>query len=199
MHRLYLRSIGSQGVLALMSLLSLTVACKQARAEFVVTEATLKGPATIEKGKKATYTWTLKGSGAGGLLGTTLNWAAYDEDSGSDDTLVDETTFNVTDDKDGNFAMSGTFELECLEDCHIKGKDGQTDDPAPPDAQVFVLFEFVGGSNAAKTNILDVTCTAPPDDPGLPEPSALTLLGIGALSLIGYRRRQKRAALAANR
>jgi hypothetical protein len=147
MYRLCIGFFGSRGVLSLLGFLGLAVACNGARAELMFTEAKLTGPATIEKGKKATYTWTLKGSGAGRLVGTTLNWAAYDEDSGFDDTLVDETTFNVTDDKDGNFAMSGTFELECLEDCHIKGKDGQTDDPAPPDAQVFVLFEYAGSTN----------------------------------------------------
>jgi hypothetical protein len=149
----------------------------------------LTGPAMIKKGQTATYSWTLTGNNAGDIIGTPVLWSVYDQDTGFlavDDLLVKETLINLSDALGTtSFTYTATFDLKCLDNCHIMGSDGTTDDPAPPDAQVFVLIEqpFTGLDYIQSDN-LDVTCMA------VPEPGMGVLGGVALLGAAAARRRR---------
>jgi hypothetical protein len=74
-----------------------------------MTNATLAGPATIPKEGTATYTFSLMGSMAGGIVGTALRWSAYEQDSGVDDELVAEKASVVTDNAAGMLELHEHF------------------------------------------------------------------------------------------
>lgn len=148
-------------------MLALGTSSEQASA-INITGATLTGPKEIRKDSKATYTWTLMGNGAGGIIGTPFNWSVFDQDDGFfdiDDVLIDETASVVTDDALGNFKLVQEFELNCTSDCEVRGKDGGSGEGKLEDpAEVFVLFEGKFGGDLAMTNIIDVTCVPEPSD-----------------------------------
>jgi hypothetical protein len=148
---------------------------------FTMATATLAGPATIPKEGTATYTFSLMGSMAGGIVGTALRWSAYEQDSGVDDELVAEKAFVVTDNAAGMWSYTNTLDLTCTADCILKGPDGSDDAMAP--GTIFVLIESVGGGDVGMTNTLNVNCT--------PEPAAKVLAAAVSMAVMGCTRRRR--------
>jgi hypothetical protein len=155
--------------------------------DFTLDSATLAGPLAIEKGKSATYTFSLMGTNAGAIIGTSLLWSVIEEDTLDDEELIHETRFVVSDDATGKWSHTETFELKCTVDCMLMGKDETDDEMAP--GMVYVLIEHsLTGSDAGSTNKLEIDCI----EMKIPEPSTAILAIPALVGFLGYAVRARR-------
>ena len=151
----------------------------------IIYDVKLLGPDCIScPPGKATFTVSYMQAAA--TVGATILWSVYDKDVGSDDELIGETDIGGLVISPVAVARSFKFELFCLDNINVSGKDGSSGTGSFLEgdyAEVFVLFEDSLGDNIARSNTLDVACCK------VPEPGTLQLLVPALAALLIFSRR----------